>query len=102
MALGLIKRTIVTRKPKRMKKLLATVLVQPKLEFESIATHPHYEMDKQGPEKVQRRATKLLNNLNCLQYDEYLKKLNLQNLTYSRNHRDVINDKEISGYGDRK
>ena len=50
-------------------------LVRPVLEYGSIIWGPHYIMDQQAIEKIQRRATKLIPELKYDSYQERFSKL---------------------------
>jgi len=51
---------------------------------------PHTAQDKNNLEKVQMRATKLIQEINHLSYIDRLKYLNLPTLVYRRFREDVI------------
>ena len=65
-------------------------IVRPSLEYCSPVWHPYLKKDITKVEKVQRRATKLLQPLKELQYEERLKRLNLPSLFYRRHRSDLI------------
>ena len=54
--------------------------MRPHLEYAITAWCPYYEKDTNELEKVQRRATKLIRELKCLDYSQRLKKLGLTDL----------------------
>ena len=80
-ALGLIKRSFVTRKSCVVIKLYKS-LVCPHLEFGLTLAFPQNKMDTKALESVQRRATKLVRGLNNVPYQDCLGSLRLPTLTY--------------------
>ena len=64
--------------------------IQPVLEYGNIVWGPQYILDQQNIEKVQRRATKLIHNLQDYTYDDRLVELNLPSLKYQRHCCDMI------------
>ena len=64
--------------------------IRPIVEYASPAWSPHLKKDKDKLEKVQRRATKLVPNLQDLPYTERLKHLGLPTLLYRRDRQDLI------------
>ena len=64
--------------------------IQPVLEYGNIVWGPQYILDQQNIEKVQRRATKLIHNLQDYTYDDRLVELNLPSLKYQRRRCDMI------------
>ena len=58
--------------------------IQPVLEYGKIVWGPHYILDQQNNyiEKVQKRATKLIHNLQEYAYDDHLVESNLTSLKY--------------------
>ena len=69
--LGTIKRTYKTRDPDTIK-LLYTAMIRPLLEYGNIIWGPHYIEDKRSVEKIQRRATKIINGMQNFSYEERL------------------------------
>ena len=64
--------------------------VQPVLEYGNIIWRPQYIQEQQEIEKVQRRVTKLIFDLQNHTYDDRLAYLNLPSLKYRRQRRDMI------------
>ena len=87
--LGLIKKTITTKNENTIP-LLYMTLVRPHLEYANIIWGPHYKGDQQLVEKVQKRATKMIQNLGNLSYDLRLRYLNLPSLQHRRRRGDMI------------
>ena len=71
---------------------LYKTLVRPHVEYCVSAWNPHYIKDKKLIEKVQRRFTKMINNMEGKTYDEIerLQCLKLWTLEETRNRQDVI------------
>ena len=65
-------------------------MVRPHLEYASCVWSPHLKKDIDTLEKVQRRATRMVPELNHLSYSERLKKLQLPTLLYRRKRADLI------------
>ena len=80
---GIIKRSFSCL-DKAMFRTLYVILVHPHLEYASQIWNPHLIKDIQALEKVQRRATKLVPELQHLSYDDRLSALNLPSLLYKR------------------
>lgn len=77
---------------------LYKALVRPHLEYGASVWSPHFEKDIEAVERVQRRATKQLENLRNMPYEERLKNLNLPTMVYRRYRGDMIETyKIISG-----
>ena len=70
--------------------LLYKSLVRPHLEFASTIWSPKYKYNIDSIERVQRRATKLISTLRELPYNERLKRLNLETLSYRRTRADLL------------
>ena len=70
--------------------LLFKALVRPLLEYGNVIRGPHYKLDQQALVRVQRRATKLLPQLNDLDYVHRLKALKLPSLQYRRQRGDML------------
>lgn len=64
--------------------------VRPILEYGNVIWGPHYILDQDQIEKVQRRATKLIHDLQNYTYNERLTALNLPSLKYRRTRGDMI------------
>ena len=65
-------------------------LIRPVIEYGNIIWGPHYVIDQQAIEKIQRRATKLFSELKHDSYQEHLFKLSLPSLAYRRQRGDMI------------
>jgi ribonuclease P/MRP protein subunit RPP40 len=87
--LGLIKRCFGNLTEEVILKLYKS-LVRPKLECAVQAWRPHLQKDIMLPEKVQRRATKLIVSLRDKPYDERMKKLKLTTLEKRRTRGDLV------------
>jgi len=64
--------------------------VRPVIEYGNVIWGPQYIFYQQEVEKVQRRATKLINDLQDRTYDGQLTVLNLPSLQYHRKRGDMI------------
>ena len=69
---------------------LYKTLVRPHLEYGNLIWGPHYRLDQQAVERVQRRATKLVPNLKDRPYIERLQALKLPSLLHRRRRGDMI------------
>lgn len=67
-----------------------TAFVRPHLEYGQVIWSPHFRKHINMIEKVQIRATKLIDGFGKLSYSERLTKLNLPTLTYRRLRGDMI------------
>jgi len=65
-------------------------MVRPHVEYCISAWNPHYKKDKELIEKVQRRFTKIINNMEEKSYEERLYCLKLWTLEERRNRQDLI------------
>ena len=65
-------------------------MVRPHLEYGNQIWHPYLKRQSIAIERVQRRATKLVNNLSDLSYRDRLTRLNLPSLKYRRLRGDLI------------
>ena len=83
MKLGMIKMTFANL-DENILPLLYTSLVRSHLEYGNIIWGPHFKGDVIAVEKVQRRATKLVNTIRNLPYEERLRHLNLPLLKHRR------------------
>ena len=70
--------------------LLYKAIVRPHLEYAATIWNPYKKGYIDGLEKVQRRATKLLQNISHLSYPERLAALSLPTLVYRRIRGDMI------------
>ena len=87
--LGLLNRN-VHYKSKHVMKQLYCSYVRPHLEYCIQAWHPVYKKDLQVLERVQRKATKMINGLKSLTYEKRLERLNLPLLYHRRLRGDMI------------
>ena len=87
--LGLIKRSFRQLKQKPFVQLYKT-LVRPIVEYCSVVTSPVLKRDVDRLEKVQRRATRLVEGMVDRPYSTRLRQLNLQSLKYRRKRADVL------------
>ena len=86
---GLIRRTFSYLDPQMFVKLF-TALVRPHLEYGQAVWSPHMKKQIDAIEKVQIRATKLVDGFKDMTYEEGLRKLNLPTLAYRRLRGDII------------
>ena len=87
--MGLIRRSFAYLDAKSFVKLY-TALVRPHLEYAQSVWSPHLQKHRDLLEKVQIRATKLVDHLGGLDYSERLKRLNLPTLAFRRLRGDMI------------
>ena len=87
--LGLIKKSFDYLDPIMLTQLFST-LVHPILEYNNAIWGPHYTLDQRKIEKVQRRATCLLPQLQDKSYSERLILLSLPSLQHRRLRGDLI------------
>ena len=87
--MGLTHRTIQFRNPSVLITLYKS-MVQPHLEYSSVAWSPHYVKDKALLEGVQYRFTRMFPELKDLPYSQRLAKLRLWSLEERRNRADLI------------
>jgi hypothetical protein len=87
--LGLIRRNI-TCKSKNIKVRLYKALVRPKLEFCVQAWRPFLRKDIENLERIQHRATKMIEECKGLSYENRLKITGLTTLEDRRNRGDMI------------
>ena len=59
-------------------------MVRPHLEYGNIVWGPHFKLDQQAIERVQKRETKLIHNIKDLPYSEILDHLKLPSPAYRR------------------
>ena len=86
---GLIRRSFSYLDGHLFKKLFTT-FVRPHLEYAQSVWSPHLQKYINAIEKVQIRATKLVDGLKHLEYEERLKKLDLPTLAHRRTRGDLI------------
>ena len=67
-----------------------TTLVRPHIEYGHTIIYPRYEKDKKFIEGVQRRATKIKQELKDKEYPDRLKTLKLPSMQYRRDRGDMI------------
>ena len=87
--LGLIRRSFTYLDIKLLKQLY-TSMVRPYLEYGNAVWHPRYRKDIELLESVQHRATRLINELRKLPYEERLRLMDLPTLAYRRLRGDAI------------
>ena len=87
--LGLISKTFIFM-DQVMFLQLYKALVRPHLEYASVIWAPKYLKDSKAIENVQRRATKLLVQLQNKNYQDRLKRIGLPTLEYRRKRADLI------------
>ena len=87
--LGIIKKSYSARDADTISTLYKA-MVRPLLEYGNVIWGPHYRMDMKTIERVQRRATKLVDELRDKPYKERLKALKLPSLIYRRRRGDMI------------
>ena len=85
--MGLIKKSFSTLNRKTLL-ILYKALVRPHLEYANVVWGPDYTCDMM--ERVQRRATKCIQDLSSLEYDQCLVTLKLPTLAYQRHRADMI------------
>lgn len=87
--LGLINRHFMHMETKPFMNLYKS-LVRPKVEYCMAVAQPVYKKDKDRIERVQRRATKLVQGMEGKEYSERLEELKLPSLEYRRKRADVL------------
>ena len=87
--LGIIRRTYDDKSKENIVQLYKS-LVRPHLEYCVQAWRPYLQKDIDNIEKVQRRATKMINGLSQLSYEERLKRTNLMTLELRRLRADLL------------
>ena len=87
--MGIIRRTFTHLTPEVFRPLYIA-LVRSHLEYGQAVWSPHSMKNIKKLESVQRSATKLVNGLKNLSYEERLKRLNLPTLRYRRRRGDLI------------
>lgn len=87
--LGLIKRTF-TCLNKDIFLPLYKSLIRPQLEYATTIWYPRFRKDIISIENVQRRATRVVKELNGLTYEERIRELGLPTLYYRRDRADMI------------
>ena len=75
---------------------LYKAIVRPHLEYANVIWHPLFKRQLHSLECVQRRATKLLDNIKHLPYTDRLKYLNLPSIKYRQIRNDIIQTYKIS------
>src|SRR6218665_2823335 len=87
--LGMIRRTIVTRDQDTILRLYKS-LVRPQLEYCIQVWSPYLKQDMEKLEKVQRRATKMIQGYKYLSYEEQLIRCGLTTLEKRRSRGDLM------------
>jgi hypothetical protein len=98
--LGMIKRNIKWKNMEVMVRLYKA-LVRPRIEYCVQAWNPYLEKDKILLERVQRRATKMIEGLGNMSYEERLRRTGLTTLEERRKRGDLIETfKMVKGLND--
>ena len=87
--LGMIRRTITCRNKRNILNLYKT-LVRPILDYGAAVWSPHQKGDIEKVEKIQRRATRMIEEIRHLPYEDRLKECNLITLELRRRRYDLI------------
>ena len=87
--LGIIKKSYTTRDATTIP-ILYKAMVRPLLEYGNTIWGPFYQKDVQAVEAIQRRATKLVNQLRDKPYSQRLEELKIPSLAYRRKRGDMI------------
>ena len=87
--LGMIKKSFVSLDAISLP-VLYKAFIRPHLEYGNVIWGPHFRDDQIKVERVQRRATKLIDHLRDLPYEERLNELKLPSLYYRRRRGDMI------------
>jgi len=83
------KRSFVYKNGEVIKKLF-TSFVRPLLEYGNVIWYPRFCKDVERLEKVQRRATKMIQGLGGYSYEDRLKLLDMPSLVYRRYRGDAV------------
>ena len=75
---------------KEMMKKILTTMIRPKLEYAAVIWSPHMKKDINKLERIQRTATKMVPELEVLDYEERLKEMGLPSLRQRRERGDMI------------
>lgn len=92
--LGVIKRSFTNHDATTVTRLYTT-LVRPHLEYANVAWGPTYKGDTDRIESVQRRATRLIPEIQGLDYEDRLRYLKLPSMKYRRQRGDMIQTYKI-------
>ena len=87
--LGMIKKSLASLDAISLP-VLYKAFIRPHLEHGNVIWGPHFRDDQIKVERVQRRATKLIDHLRDLPYEDRLKELKLPSLYYRRRRGDMI------------
>ena len=86
---GLIRRSFTTRN-QRLIMTLYQAMVRPILEYGSVVWGPTYPKDELRIENVQRRAARLIPDVNKLPYVDRLQAFNVPSLCHRRYQNDMV------------
>ena len=88
-SLGMIKKSFAFLDASTLSALYKP-LVRTHLEYGNVVWGPHFQEDKKAVERVQRRATKIVQDIKDLSYEERLRILELPSLLHRRRRGDMI------------
>ena len=87
--LGLINKSFECKDPDIVLKLYKS-LVRPIVEYANVIWAPHYILDQQKVERIQRKATRIIPSFHGSTYNDRMRILSLPSLQYQRRRGDLI------------